>query len=203
MPKDLNVTLTDLEYEILKRIKVVEGEDGDKLRNLFRMYVSTIPELKSSEYALKRVENKEEIDSILKEVWGAYELTDNPTEQWKEDKIDKLISDLIEINALIKTGEKQFIPTNKFRSLFKSLLHDIATENREMDEYSAACIASIQLLMEFGAGSLSKETLRDGTILINEGWMFAYATAMKRAREFLKTKKMFPEAQMPAPVQKS
>jgi len=43
MPKDLNVTLTDLEYEILKRIKVVEGEDGDKLRNLFRMYVSTIP----------------------------------------------------------------------------------------------------------------------------------------------------------------
>jgi len=29
-------------------MKVVEGEDGEKLRNLFRLYVSTIPELKSS-----------------------------------------------------------------------------------------------------------------------------------------------------------
>ncbi len=201
MPKDLIVTLTDLEYEILKRIKIVEGEDGEKLRNLFRMYVSTIPELKTSEYAMKRVENKEEIESILREVWGAYELTDNPTEQWKEDKVDKLISELIEINVLVKAGEKQFIPTNKFRSLFKSLLHDIASENKEVDEYTAACIASIQLLMEFGAGSLSRESLRDGTILINEGWMFAYSTAMKRAREFLRTKKMFPEAL--APVQES
>ncbi len=194
MPKDLIVTLSDIEYEILKRIKIVEGEDGTKLRNLFRLYVSTIPELKSSEYALKRVENKEEIESVLQEVWGAYELTDNPTEQWKEDKVNKLISDLIEVNVLVKTGEKQFIPTNKFRSLFKMLLHDIATENRDIDEYTAACVATIQLLMEFGGGSLSKEVLRDGTVLINEGWMFSYSTAMKRARQFMKTKKIFSEA---------
>ena len=119
MPKDLTVTLSDLEYEILKRLKIVEGEDGVKLRNLLRLYVSTIPELKSSEYALKRAENKEEIETILRNVWASYELTDNPTEQWKEEKINKLISDLTEINALVKIGEKQFIPTNKFRSLFK------------------------------------------------------------------------------------
>ncbi len=200
MPKDLTVTLSDLEYEILKKLKIVEGENGEKLRNLFRLYVSTIPQLKSSEYALKRTENKEEIEELLREVWDAYELTDNPTEQWKDDKIDKLISDLMEVNVLVKIGEKQFIPTNKFRGLFKMLLHDIATENREMDEYSAACMATIQLLMEFGAGSLSKETIRDGTILINEGWMFAYATAMKRAREFMKTKRKFPEIEMPKPV---
>jgi hypothetical protein len=195
MPKNLTVTLSDVEYEILKKINVVEGEDGEKLRNLLRLYISTIPGLKSSEYALKRVENKEEIDSLLRDVWAAYELTDNPTETWKNDKIDKLISDLIEINVLVKTGEKQFIPTSKFRNLFKMLLHDIATESKEMDEYSAACIATIQLLIEFSGSTLGKETIRDGTILLNEGWMFAYATAMKKAREFMRTKKLFVETE--------
>ena len=121
MPKNLTVTLSDMEYEILKKINVVEGEDGEKLRNLLRLYISTIPGLKSAEYALKRVENKEEIDSLLRDVWAAYELTDNPTETWKNDKIDKLMSDLIEINVLVKTGEKQFIPTSKFRNLFSKM----------------------------------------------------------------------------------
>ncbi len=199
MPKNLTVTLSDVEYEILKKINVVEGEDGEKLRNLLRLYISTIPGLKSSEYALKRVENKEEIDSLLREVWAAYELTDNPTETWKEDKLDKLMSDLVEINVLVKTGEKQFIPTSKFRNLYKMLLHDIATESKEMDEYSAACVATIQLLIEFSGGTLGKETIRDGTILLNEGWLFAYATAMKKAREFMRTKKLFPETEAVAP----
>ncbi len=195
MPKNLTVTLSDMEYEILKKINVVEGEDGEKLRNLLRLYISTIPGLKSSEYALKRVENKEEIDSLLRDVWAAYELTDNPTETWKNDKIDKLMSDLVEVNVLVKTGEKQFIPTSKFRNLYKMLLHDIATESKEMDEYSAACVATIQLLKEFSGGTLGKETIRDGTILLNEGWLFAYATAMKKAREFMRTKKLFPETE--------
>ncbi len=199
MPKDLKVTLSDIEYEILKKVKIVEGEDGEKLKNLLRLYVSTIPELKSSEYALRRVENKDKIEKILRDVWAAYEITDYPTEKWSEDKINKLHSDLLEINVLVKTGEKQYIPSNKFRSLFKMLLHDITNESRDMDEYSAACVATIQLLREFGAGTLSEETIRDATILINEGWMFVYATAMKKAREFMKTKKMFPEAQMPVP----
>jgi len=193
MPKILNVTLTDIEYEILKKMTIVEGEEGEKLRNLLRYYIFTLPELKSAEYALKRVENKEEIEEYLREVWAAYELTENPTEVWKEDKIKKLTSDLLEINVLLKTGEKQYVPGNKFRSLFKMLLHDIAIESKEMDEYSAACVAVIQLLMEFGAGVLSKETVRDGTIFLNEGWLFVYSTAMKKAREFMKTKKMFPE----------
>lgn len=199
MPKDLKVTLSDIEYEILKKIKIVSGVDGEKLRNLLRLYIATVPELKSSEYALRRVEYKDEIEEILRDVWAQYEPTDYPMEYWKEDKLNKLISDLVEINVLVKTGEKQFIPSNKFRSLFKMLLHDITTESRDMDEYSAACVATIQLLMEFGAGALSKETIRDGTIFINEGWMFVYSTAMKKAREFMKTKKLFPEAEMPLP----
>lgn len=199
MPKDLKVTLSDIEYEILKKIRIVEGENGEKLRNLLRLYISTIPELKSSEYALKRVENKEEIEAILRDVWAAYELTDYPTEQWSDEKIKKLVDILCEINVIIKAGERQFIPSNKFRSLFKMLLHNITQESRDMDEYSAACTATIQLLMEFGAGALSKETIRDATIYINEGWMFVYATAMKKAREFMKTKRMFPQAEVPIP----
>ena len=199
MPRDLTVTLSDIEYEILKKLKVVEGDDGEKLRNLLRLYISTIPELKSSEYALRRVENKEEIAGILRDVWAQYETTDCPTEHWSDAKINKLISSLIEINVLLKTGEKQYIPSNKFRSLFKMLLHDITAESKDMDEYSAACVAVIQLLLEFGVGTLDRETVRDGTIFINEGWMFVYSTAIKKAREFMKTKKLFPEAEVPLP----
>ncbi|MDP3105333.1 MAG: hypothetical protein Q8M95_12100 [Candidatus Methanoperedens sp.] len=198
MSKILNVTLTDIEYEILKKMTIVEGEEGDKLRNLLRYYIFTLPELKSGEYALKRVENKEEIESYLREVWAAYELTENPTEVWKEDKIKKLSGDLLETNVLLKTGENQYVPGNKFRSLYKMVLHDVATESKDMDEYSAACVATIQLLMEFGANVLSKETIRDATIFLNEGWLFVYATAMKKARDFMKTKKLFPE-EAPAP----
>jgi hypothetical protein len=200
MPKDLIVTLTDLEYEILKKMKVVEGEEGEKLRNLFRLYVSTIPDLKSSDYALKRIENKNKIEEILQYIWAAYETTDYPVELWSEEKVDKLVSDLMEINVLVKVGEKEYIPSNKFRSLFKMLLHDIATESRDRDEYSAACIATVQLLVEFSAGTLNKETIKDATIFINEGWMFVYSTAMKNAREFMKTKKMFPGAEVPIPT---
>jgi len=194
MSKILNVTLSDIEYEILKKMTIVEGEEGEKLKNLLRYYISNLPDLRSAKYALERVENKEEIESHLREVWAAYELTDNPTELWKEEKINKLTSDLIELNVLIKTGEKQYVPSNKFRSLYKMLLHNVATESKDMDEYSASSVATIQLLMEFGAGVLSKEMIRDGTIMLNEGWLFIYATAMKKAREFMKTKKMFPEA---------
>lgn len=194
MPKILNVTLSDIEYEILKNMTLVEGVEGEKLKNLLRYYIITLPELKASKYALKRVENKEEIESYLREVWAAYELTENPTELWNETKINKIISDLIEVNVLLKTGDKQYVPSNNFRNLFKMLLHDIATESADMDEYSAACVATIQLLIEFGAEALSRETIRDGTIFLNEGWLFVYPTAMKRAREFMKTKKLYAEA---------
>ncbi len=183
--------LTDIEYRILKNLEIVEGEDGGKLRNLLRYYILTSPGLESSQYSLKRIENKKEIDRILAEVEASYENTDNPVEQWSEDKINKLASDLAEINILIKTEENQFIPANKFRSLFKMLLHDIATETAEIDEYDAAVVAAIQLLLEFGSGGLAKETVRDGAIFINETWMFEYAGAMKKAREFKKTKKIF------------
>ena len=131
------------------------------------------------------------------DVYEAYEKTDYPTENWSDDVINKLSGDLIETNVLIRTGERQFLPSSKFRSLFKMLLHDIVTES-EIDEYSGANIATIQLLMEFGKGTFSKETIRDGTIFINEGWMFTYATEIKKAREFMKTKKLFPGIDVPA-----
>jgi hypothetical protein len=193
MPKELTVTLSDIEYGILNNLRVVDGKDGEKLRNLLRLYISTTSELKSAEYALKRQENKKEIDEILKGVWAAYEHTEHPTKDWSDEKINKLTGILLEINALMKIEEKQYIPSNKFRGLFKTLLNNIASEDMELDVYSAACIATIQLLMEFGVGILDKETIRDGTIFINEGWMFIYSTAMKRAREFMKTKKLFPD----------
>ncbi len=182
--------LSEIEYDILKKMTIVEGEDGEKLRNLLRYYISTIPELKSSEYALKRMDNKKEIEEILENVEVAYENTDNPVEQWGEDKINRLVSDLIETNVLMKV-DSQFTPTNKFRSLFKMLLHDVATESEDKDEYEAALVAAIQLLMEFGGGSLGRDTIRDGAIFINEGWMFEYATAMKHARDFKRNKKIF------------
>ncbi len=183
--------LSEIEYKILGNLEIVEGENGDKLRNLLRYYILTTPELESSKYALRRVEKRKEIDELLSEVETSYENTENPVELWTEDKINKLTSDLVEINVLTRTGENQFVPANKFRSLFKMLLHDIATETSEKDEYEAAVEAAIQLLMEFGMESLDRETIRDGAIFITEMWMFIYASAMKKAREFKKTKKIF------------
>lgn len=183
--------LSEIEYKILKNLEIVKGENGDKLRNLLRFYIFTTPEMESSQYALKRVENREKIDELLKEVEASYENTDNPVELWSEDKLNKLTANLAEINVIMKTGENQFLPANKFRSLFKMLLHDIATETTEIDEYEAAVVAAVQLLMEFGSGSLDNETIRDGAIFITEMWMYSYASAMKKAREFKKTKKIF------------
>ncbi len=183
--------LSEVEYGILKNLKIVEGENGGRLRNLLRYYIASTPELRSSDYALKRVEQKKEIEELTEAVEAEYENTDYPVEGWSEDKKDRLINDLVDTDVLIRIDEDQFIPSNKFKSLFKMLLHDIATESTEMDEYTAAVVAAVQLLLEFGEGSLSKETIKDGAIFINEGWMFAYAGAMKKAREFKKTKRIF------------
>ncbi len=181
--------LSDKEYEILTSLKKIEGHDGEKLRSLFRYYLSTIPELKSADYALKRSEDKEEINGILKEVYAVYKKTEYPVDDWENARIDKLIDELIEINALTVMEGVRTI-SSRFRDLFKMLLYDIVNENKEMDEHKGALMAVIQLLKEFGAGTLSKETIRDDAILLNEGWLFVYAKEIRKAREFMKTKRL-------------
>lgn len=181
--------LNEKEYEILISLKNIEGIEGEKLRNLFRYYLSTIPELKSADYALKRFEDKEEIDEILKSVFAAYKVTEYPVDSWENDKIDKLIEELVQINVLTMMEGIRTV-SSKFRDLFKMLLHDIATEQKDMDEHVAAIISVIQLLKEFGVGTLSKETIRDDSILINEGWLYIYAKKMREARDFMKQKKL-------------
>ena len=181
--------LSDKEYEILLSLKMIEGHEGEKLRSLFRYYLSNIPELKSADYALKRFEDKEEIDEIIKEVEEVYKKTEYPVDSWDNDKIDKLIDELIEINVLtIMEGVRTV--SSKFRDLFKMLLHNIVTENKDLDEHKGAIIAVIQLLKEFGAGTLTKDTRRDDAILLNEGWLYVYAKEIRKARDFIKTKKL-------------
>ena len=180
---------SDKEYEILSSLKTIEGKDGEKLRNLFRYYLSTIPELKSADYALKRYEDKEEIDEITKDIYAIYKKTEYPVDSWENDKIDKLIDELIEINVLTVMEGVRTV-SSRFRDLFKMLLHDIVTENKDLDEHKGAIMAVIQLLKEFGVGTLSKETIRDDAILLNEGWLFVYAKEIRKAREFMKTKKL-------------
>ncbi len=188
MPK-ICTDLSDKEYEILLSLKSIEGNDGVKLRSLFRYYLSTIPEMKSADYALKRFEDREEIDGILKSVYGIYKKTEYPVDGWENDKIDKLIDELIEINVLTMREGVRTV-SSQFRDLFKMLLHDIVTEDRDLDEHKGAIMAVIQLLKEFGVGTLSKETIRDDAILLNEGWLFIYAKQIRKAREFMKTKKL-------------
>jgi len=181
--------LSNKEYEILLSLKMIEGNEGEKLRSLFRYYLSNIPELKSADYALKRYEDKEEIDEIIKEVEEVYKRTEYPVDGWDNDKIDKLIDELIEINVLtIMDGVRTV--SSKFRDLFKMLLHNIVTENQDLDEHRGAMIAVIQLLKEFGAGTLGKDTRRDDAILLNEGWLYVYAKEIRKARDFIRTKKL-------------
>jgi hypothetical protein len=180
---------SDKEYEILLSLKKIEGNEGEKLRSLFRYYLSNIPELKSADYALKRFEDKEEIDEILKEVEDVYKKTEYPVDSWDNDKIDKLIDELIEINVLTLSEGVRTV-SSRFRDLFKMLLHDIVTENQDLDEHKGAMIAVIQLLKEFGAGTLSNDARRDDAILLNEGWLYVYAKEIRKARDFIKTKKL-------------
>lgn len=180
---------SDKEYEILTSLKMIEGHEGEKLRSLFRYYLSNIPELKSADYALKRFEDKEEIYEILKDVYAVYKRTEYPVDNWENDKIDTLLNELIEINVLTVMDDVRSV-SSKFRDLFKMLLHDIVTENKDMDEHKGAIIAVVQLLKEFGAGTLSKDTRRDDAILLNEGWLYVYAKEIRKAREFMKTKKL-------------
>ncbi len=180
---------SDKEYEILLSLKMIEGKDGEKLRSLFRYYLSNIPELKSADYALKRFEDKEEIDEITKEVDDVYKKTEYPVDNWENDKIDKLIDELIEINVLTMMEGVRTV-SSQFRDLFKMLLHDIVTENKDLDEHKGSIIAVIQLLKEFGAGTLTKDTRRDDAILLNEGWLYVYAKEIRKAREFMRTKKL-------------
>lgn len=181
---------SEKEYEILLSLKTIAGNDGEKLRSLFRYYLSTIPELKSTDYALKRFEDREEIEGIIKEVDEIYKKTEYPVDNWDNDKLNMLIDELIEIDVLTKREGIKTV-SSKFRDLFKMLLHDIVTENKDLDEHMGAIIAVIQLLKEFGAGTLSKDTRRDDAILLNEGWLYVYAKEIKKAREFMKTKKLF------------
>lgn len=188
MPK-VEVDLTDKEFEILNSLEKVEGREGEKLRSLYRHYLSSIPELKSKDYELKRFEDKDEIDEILKSIFEIYKITEYPVDAWENNKIDRLIDELTEIHVLETTEGVRIVPT-KFRDLFKMLLHDITTQNKDMDEHVAALIAVIQLLKEFGVGTLNKDTIRDAAILLNEGWLYLYAKKIREAREFLKDKKL-------------
>jgi hypothetical protein len=188
MPK-VEVDLTDKEFEILTSLEKIEGKDGEKLRNLYRFYLSSIPELKSKDYELKRFEDKDEIDEILKSIFDIYKTTEYPVDAWEDDKIDEIIDELTNINVL-EINEGVRIVTSKFRDLFKMLLHDIATANKDMDEHIAALIAAIQLLKEFGVGTLKRDMIRDASILLNEGWLYIYSKRIREAREFMKTKKL-------------
>ncbi len=69
--------------------------------------------------------------------------TEYPVDNWENDKIDKLIDELVEINVLtIMEGVRTI--SSRFRDRFKMLLHDIVTENKDLDEHKGAIIAVIQ-----------------------------------------------------------
>ena len=184
------IDLSEKEYEILTALEDIKGNESEKLRSLFRYYLYTVPALRGSYYALKRTENKDEIEDVLRDVLAAYKDAEHPILNWEGDKLNKLIDELTEINVLSKVDEAQTLPKRKFNNLFKKLLHDIATERKDMDERIAAYVAIIQLLIEFGVGTLSKETIRDATIFLNDGWYSVYPEAMKGAREFEKTRRL-------------
>jgi hypothetical protein len=192
MVKVLTVTLSDTEYEILNKLDKLEGKNGERLHSLLRYFIRTHPSLKSDYYGLKREETKEKLEQGLKDIWKAYEKTINPIEACSPEKVEKLVKDLSEMNVIHVVGKNTYIPTSEFRGVWKMVFHDIAAESPEMDEYNAACITTLLLLDEFSIGTMGRDDLRDATILLNEGWLFVYATAKKRAREFMKTKKLHP-----------
>ncbi len=182
---EIHVNLTDTEYKILKKIKWLEGENGEKLHSLLKWYIKEQPSLKSDYYRLQREETQESLDKSLHDIWNTYEETDTPLLEMDPKRVEELLKKLEEINVVRNIG-MHTIPTGKFKDIWKTVIHDVITESPDMNEFSAACLTTLLLLNEFSMGTLTREELRDATILLNEGWLFIYAAAIHEARSYIK-----------------
>ncbi len=190
MAKDIVTTLSDIEYSALQKLTWLDETNENRLRNILKKYIEDLLRKKFSSFKIDVKDIEKNLELNLNDVWGAYEETDNPIEIWEPDRMEKVVKALSEVNVLQQANQYQSIPDSFFRSIWKMVFNELASAAPDINEYSAAVLTTLFLLDEFSLKTLERDELRDGAIFLNEGWLFAYATAKRRARDHIKERKM-------------
>jgi len=193
--KVVTVTFSDEQYNILKKMRIAGDTDEDKLKSIFLEYASMRRDVQIEYEFYKRKLVWDKVMRILEMVWESYEDGEDIEDvvaRWSIEKIEA-IEHILRKYQIVTLPDKNwtYLPTHKFRICWKRLFNQLIHEYPEMYEYSAACAATIYLVDEYSMESLSDEELRDGTILLCEGWFFAMAECAVTARKFLKTQRLY------------
>lgn len=193
--KVVTVTFSDEQYNILKKMRIAGDTDEDKLKSIFLEYASMRRDVQIEYEFYKRKLVWDKVMRILEMVWESYEDGEDIEDvvaRWSIEKIEA-IEHILREYQIVTPPDKNwtYLPTHKFRICWKRLFNQLIHEYPEMYEYSAACAATIYLVDEYSMESLSDEELRDGTILLCEGWFFAMAECAVTARKFMKTQRLY------------
>ena len=193
--KVVTVTLSDEQYNILKKMRIAGDTDEGKLKNIFLEYASTQRDVQIDYEFYKQKLVWDKIMRILEMVWESYENGEDIEDvaaSWPIEKVEAIEHMLREYMIITVPGKNlTYLPTHKIRLFWRRLFNRLIHEYPEMYEYSAACAATIYMVDEYSMGSLNDEELRDSTIILCEGWFFALAGRTVSARKFMKTKRLY------------
>lgn len=192
MVKTVVVEFSDREYQILLKLNEFEGDDSQKLKELFTNYLSQTPRLRAGYHLIKLDETQDHMLEILDSIYKEYESNPSPLEGWTQSKYDKIQEDLLQIEIIRPMGAGRFGLTSRFKKPWLTVYNSTSKVFPDLDEFSQAYIATVYMLNYFSRGTFEAELLRDATIILNEFYLYSYALAKKQAHNAQKaiTKKI-------------
>jgi hypothetical protein len=192
MVKTVVVEFSDREYQILLKLNEFEGDDSQKLKELFTNYLSQTPRLRAGYHLIKLDETQDHMLEILDSIYKEYESNPTPLEGWTQSKYDKIQEDLLQIEIIRPMGAGRFGLTSRFKKPWLTVYNSTSKVFPDLDEFSQAYIATVYMLDYFSRGTFEAELLRDATIILNEFYLYSYALAKKQAHNAQKaiTKKI-------------
>jgi hypothetical protein len=192
MVKTVVVEFSDREYQILLKLDEFEGDDSQKLKELFTSYLAQTPRLKAGYHLIKLDETQDHMLEVLDSIYKEYESSPSPLEGWTQSKYDKILEDLLQIEIIRPMGAGRFGPTSRFKKPWLTVYNSTSKVFPDLDEFSQAYIATVYMLDYFSRGTFEAELLRDATIILNEFYLYSYALAKKQAHNAQKaiTKKI-------------
>ena len=183
MVKTVVVEFSDREYQILLKLDEFEGDDSQKLKELFTSYLVQTPRLQAGYHLIKLDETQDHLLEILDSIYKEYESNPSPLEGWTQSKYDKIQEDLLQIEIIRPMGAGSYGPTSRFKKPWLTVYNSTSKVFPDLDEFSQAYIATVYMLDYFSRATFETELLRDATIILNEYYLFSYALAKKNSRE--------------------
>lgn len=181
------IKLTEREYQILENLDDIPGKPEEKMKELFIQHLTKTPRLKAGYHLIKLDEKKENLYRVLESIWEEYVATTDPMENWDQEKLDKILENLLAINA-IQPVALNYVPTYIFRKSWLTAYRHVSTVFPDVDEFSQAYIATVYILDYLSKETFDLELSRDAAIFLNEKYMASYAIAKKQAHDFEKVR---------------